>query len=172
MVRIKGNIYIVKFSKIFQRNSVNAQLVYYKKERLEDDDQVKEIRGRKENDCSRCSDHDEGEDIGANCQVKQKMCRDHDQRKEGHGKKVKECSCDDDEAEEVGVDHYRKRDAFKDHRPEAYVPPRKAYYWGDVQSGRHKKFPIILGAGSRFNAAYPNYHGSYYPGQWSQAYFM
>ncbi|XP_074347708.1 uncharacterized protein LOC141686583 [Apium graveolens] len=167
---IKGNIIIVELITLFQKIYVNADLVYYKKERWEDHDQCKEEEcGEKDDDCS---DHDDSEDIDVDCGEKRDMFKDYNKRKERRGKKEKEFFWNDDEVEDIGADHYKIRDTFKDHKPEAYVPPSKEYFWGDVRSGMQKKYPRIPGADSWYTAGFPNYNGFYYPAPWPQGDYM
>ncbi|KAK1356732.1 hypothetical protein POM88_049988 [Heracleum sosnowskyi] len=140
-VIIKGNVDIVTLITIVQKIKIDAELIYYKEGRWGDPDQ------RTEN----CAKYHE----------KRNMFKDHGQKTKSRGKKEKQGSCDHDEAEDIGADHYKIRNTFKDHKPEAYVPPKQEFFWGDVQSGMHQKFPSIPGAGSRFTAGFPNYHGFY-----------
>lgn len=157
-----------------QKINIEAELIYYKARRWEDHAQRTESRDKKENDGFCSSDQDEVEKNGAKYHEKPNMFKDQDQKKGSRGKKEKERSCKDDESEDIGADHYKIHDTFKDHKPEAYVPPKQEYFWGDIQSGMHKKFPTIPGAGSRFTAGFPNYHGFYYPapGPWPQQDYM
>ncbi|KAL8089191.1 hypothetical protein AgCh_038828 [Apium graveolens] len=159
-----------------------------KRDMFKDQDQGKESRGKKENYGFCCSDQDEVkkngakyhekhnidevEKDGAKYHEKRNMFKDQDQKKESRGKKEKERSCDDHEAEDIGEDHYKIHNMFKDHKPEAYVMPKQEYFWGDIQSGMHKKFPSIPGAGSRFTAGFSNYHHFYYPAPWPQQDYM
>lgn len=173
-VTIKGNIHIVKLITLFQKKYIHADLIYYKRQGWEEHDDRKESCGEEEEEdyCCRDSDNDEVDDTGANDHEKHFKSKDYDQRKGSHGKKEKKCSCDDDEAENIGADHYRKRNTFKDHKPEAYKPPKQDYFWGDIRSGMHKKFPVMPGNKSWFTAGFPKYYGSYYPAPWPQGDYM
>lgn len=170
---IKGNVHIVNIIKRIQKIEIGAELIYYKERGWEDHDQRTESCDKKENDGFCCSARDGVEKNGAKYREKRNMFKDHDQKKESRGWKEKERSCADHEAEDIGGDHYKIRNTFKDHKPEAYVPPpRQEYFWGDIQSGMHKKFPPIPGAGSQFTAGFPNYNGFYYPAPWPQQEYM